>query len=155
MLVFSLDRREVHMKNNQLPFIKEFELAIVNIQHSICTLCIKFDTELKIEYFQNPLQFDSGVILSCFQKKASKFLDSSNEDEEEINKKIKEIEHARAILRKATGALSMISPEYRNIIIREFLFNNDKIWWVNFYSRSTFYRKRTKAIDAFWKFYLL
>ena len=56
MLVFSLDRREVHMKNNQLSFIKEFELAIVNIQHSICTLCIKFDTELKIEYFQNPLQ---------------------------------------------------------------------------------------------------
>ena len=51
MLVFSLDRREVHMKNNQLSFIKEFELAIVNIQHSICTLCIKFDTELKIEYF--------------------------------------------------------------------------------------------------------
>ena len=53
MLVFSLDRREVHMKNNQLSFIKEFELAIVNIQHSICTLCIKFDTELKIEYFIN------------------------------------------------------------------------------------------------------
>ena len=49
-----------------------------------------------------------------------------NEDEEEINKRIKEIEHARAILRKATGALSMISPEYRNIIIREYLFNNDK-----------------------------
>ncbi|MGN1294948.1 MAG: MG284/MPN403 family protein [Bacilli bacterium] len=143
------------MKNNHLSFIKEFEFAIVNIQHAICTLCIKFDTDLKIEYFQNPMQFDSSIILSCFQKKASKFADSINESEEEKNKKIIEIENARLVLRKATGALSMITPEYRNIIIREYIFNNDKIWWVNFYSRSTFYRKRTKAIDSFWNYYLL
>ena len=143
------------MRNNHLPYLKEFELNIIKIQQAICTLCIKFDTDLKIEYFQNPSSFDSSLILNTFQKKASKLADSSDEDEEEKKKKISEIEKARGVIRKATGALSMISPEYRNIIIREFLFNNDKIWWVNFYSRSTFYRKRAKAVDAFWNYYLL
>lgn len=39
--------------------------------------------------------------------------------------------------------------EYTNIIYNEFFLKQDKCWWFNKYSRSTFYRLKKRAVKEF------
>lgn len=45
--------------------------------------------------------------------------------------------------------LSSIEKKKANIIWNEYFFPVEKFWWMRYYSRSTFYRIRNKAIEEF------
>lgn len=47
------------------------------------------------------------------------------------------------------SALEAIPDSLREIIVREFLDENTEGWYYNYYSKSTFYRLRQKAISEF------
>ena len=43
--------------------------------------------------------------------------------------------------------LSCLSEESRRIIEKDFLYKDKKDWWVLYYSRSTYYRLKTRAME--------
>ncbi len=45
--------------------------------------------------------------------------------------------------------LESLHGEYKNIITKSFIHNPFKYWWVNIYSKSSFYRLRCKALTSF------
>lgn len=51
-------------------------------------------------------------------------------------------------------AISSLKDEDREIIQREFFYlNGDPMWWTKFYSRATYYRKRSSAVKSFMENY--
>lgn len=49
-------------------------------------------------------------------------------------------------------ALFSLDDEERKLIIGEF-YDSRPLWWIEYYSRSTYYRKQKKAMKAFLYFY--
>lgn len=47
-----------------------------------------------------------------------------------------------------TRTLASMKPDYRMIIEKSFL-KDDKIWWYEFYNKSTYYKRRNIALSGF------
>lgn len=63
-------------------------------------------------------------------------------------------EDAISYVNNVNRALVMLSKEDRTIIENEFIrYRIDPLWWMNYYSRSTYYRRRTAAIKSFMEIY--
>ena len=65
---------------------------------------------------------------------------SSNEKEK------KESERFEAIL---NFVLSQFKEEYKTIFTRTYLTNDYQFWWLEYYCKSSYYRKRCKAVTSF------
>lgn len=46
-------------------------------------------------------------------------------------------------------AISKLDEDSQRIIYFDFIYRNDKYWWRNFYSKSTYYRLKNIALDSF------
>lgn len=73
---------------------------------------------------------------SYYYDKGSQWIDSL-ETKDELKKIIETYEFI----------LSCLSNESRIIIEKEFVFRESKDWWILFYSRSTYYRLKTRAME--------
>lgn len=51
--------------------------------------------------------------------------------------------------RMVEKVLESLSKEEREILEQEFIWGKDKLWYLNYYSKSTYYRLRKKAINRF------
>ena len=73
-----------------------------------------------------------------------KFLsDSSKIDDKKLN-----------IVRKVSLVLALLSEEEREIIVNDFInLSVPRVWWLNRYSRSTYYRKREEAVNKFYELF--
>jgi len=47
------------------------------------------------------------------------------------------------------SVLEILDEESRRIMVNDFKIRTDKQWWQHFYSRSTYYRLKTKATEEF------
>ena len=56
-------------------------------------------------------------------------------------------------IRKIDKVCNVLSDPYKTIIKKTFFEVNDLYWWVDYYSRTTYYRLRSKAIKTFLAFY--
>ena len=83
---------------------------------------------------QEALLFDSGSSYNSFWKFSS---ENTLSDEE------------REILR-INFILASLPVNQKELIWKEFFFNEDKFWWMERYNRSTYYRLKTKAINNFY-----
>ncbi len=83
---------------------------------------------------QEALLFDSGSSYNSFWKFSS---ENTLSDEE------------REILR-INFILASLPVNQKELIWKEFFFNEDKFWWMGKYNRSTYYRLKTKAINNFY-----
>ena len=45
--------------------------------------------------------------------------------------------------------LKQLKEEYRNILIKSYFECDYAFWWVDFYCKSSYYRKRIKAVTSF------
>ena len=52
-------------------------------------------------------------------------------------------------LRWMQYAMDRLSKDERMILEKEFILYEDRDWWYEYYSRSTYYRMKQKAMDAF------
>ena len=43
--------------------------------------------------------------------------------------------------------INKLSQESKNIIINEFVLERENDWWMEYYSRSTYYRLKTRAME--------
>lgn len=57
------------------------------------------------------------------------------------------------VLIKISFIFASLENTIREMLRREFFFNTDRDWWMNKYSRSTFYRLRKKAAKEFMRLY--
>lgn len=73
---------------------------------------------------------------SYYQDKGNQWIDSLY-NKEELEKAIQSYEFI----------LSCLSAESRQIIEKDFLYKDKKDWWVLYYSRSTYYRLKTRAME--------
>lgn len=73
---------------------------------------------------------------SYYQDKETQWIDSLY-NKEELEKAIQSYEFI----------LSCLSAESRRIIEKDFLYKDKKDWWVLYYSRSTYYRLKTRAME--------
>ena len=83
---------------------------------------------------QEGLLFDSGSSYNSFWKFSS---ENTLSDEE------------REILR-INFILASLPVNQKELIWKEFFFNEDKFWWMERYNRSTYYRLKNKAINNFY-----
>lgn len=73
---------------------------------------------------------------SYYQDKGTQWIESLY-NKEELEKAIQSYEFI----------LSCLSVESRRIIEKDFLYKDKKDWWVLYYSRSTYYRLKTRAME--------
>lgn len=50
-------------------------------------------------------------------------------------------------LEKVDFGIKKLSPLYRTIV-KKIIFEKDNIWWCDYYSKSTFYRLRNRALKS-------
>ena len=98
--------------------------------------------QMKLQYLKEKSYYPSIQMdtlrerKSYYQDKGTQWIDSLN-NKEELEKAIQSYEFI----------LSCLSEESRRIIEKDFLYKDKKDWWVLYYSRSTYYRLKTRAME--------
>lgn len=64
-----------------------------------------------------------------------------------LNNHIEDKEELQGIVDGFEQILDYLSPQARDMIEREYLRSSRKEWWIEYYSRSTFYRIKTRAME--------
>lgn len=98
--------------------------------------------QMKLQYLKEKSYYPSIQMdtirerKSYYQDKGTQWIDSLY-NKEELEKAIQSYEFI----------LSCLSEESRRIIEKDFLYKDIKDWWVLYYSRSTYYRLKTRAME--------
>ena len=98
--------------------------------------------QMKLQYLKEKSYYPSIQMdtirerKSYYQDKGTQWIDSFY-SKEELEKAIQSYEFI----------LSCLSEESRRIIEKDFLYKDKKDWWVLYYSRSTYYRLKTRAME--------
>ena len=98
--------------------------------------------QMKLQYLKGKSYYPSIQMdtirerKSYYQDKGTQWIDSLY-SKEELEKAIQSYEFI----------LSCLSEESRRIIEKDFLYKDKKDWWVLYYSRSTYYRLKTRAME--------
>ena len=98
--------------------------------------------QMKLQYLKEKSYYPSIQMdtirerKSYYQDKGTQWIDSLY-SKEELEKAIQSYEFI----------LSCLSEESRRIIEKDFLYKDKKDWWVLYYSRSTYYRFKTRAME--------
>ena len=98
--------------------------------------------QMKLQYLKEKSYYPSIQMdtirerKSYYQDKGTQWIDSLY-SKEELEKAIQSYEFI----------LSCLSDESRRIIEKDFLYKDKKDWWVLYYSRSTYYRLKTRAME--------
>ena len=98
--------------------------------------------QMKLQYLKEKSYYPSIQMdtirerKSYYQDKGTQWIDSLYSTEE-LEKAIQSYEFI----------LSCLSEESRRIIEKDFLYKDKKDWWVLYYSRSTYYRLKTRAME--------
>ena len=98
--------------------------------------------QMKLQYLKEKSYYPSIQMdtirerKSYYQDLGTQWIDSLY-SKEELEKAIQSYEFI----------LSCLSEESRRIIEKDFLYKDKKDWWVLYYSRSTYYRLKTRAME--------
>ena len=98
--------------------------------------------QMKLQYLKEKSYYPSIQMdtirerKSYYQDKGTQWIDSLY-SKEELEKAIQSYEFI----------LSCLSEESRRIIEKDFLYKDKKDWWDLYYSRSTYYRLKTRAME--------
>lgn len=98
--------------------------------------------QMKLQYLKEKSYYPSIQMdtirerKSYYQDKGTQWIDSLY-NKEELEKAIQSYEFI----------LSCLSEESRRIIEKDFLYKDKKDWWVLYYSRSIYYRLKTRAME--------
>lgn len=98
--------------------------------------------QMKLQYLKEKSYYPSIQMdtlrerKSYYQDKGTQWIDSLY-NKEELEKAIQSYEFI----------LSCLSEESRRIIEKDFLYKDKKDWWVLYYSRSTYYRLKTRGME--------
>lgn len=64
-----------------------------------------------------------------------------------LNHYIESKEELKMSLESYHIVINKLSQESKNIIINEFVLERENDWWMEYYSRSTYYRLKTRAME--------
>ena len=86
--------------------------------------------------------------MNFYPKMKTEYEKRTGSTEHFFNYRISKMNTLRSRIELIDMAKKAIGKEYETIITKEFC-EQDKDWWIDYYSRATFYRKRRLAINAF------
>lgn len=98
--------------------------------------------QMKLQYLKEKSYYPS-IQMDTIRERKSYYQDKGTQwidylySKEELEKAIQSYEFI----------LSCLSEESRRIIEKDFLYKDKKDWWVLYYSRSTYYRLKTRAME--------
>ena len=124
------------MNKNTLTF-KQKQEAVENIFKQYHRAKLKLYCLENMNYYP---QISTSIIRETknhYNKSVAERLNSSIEDKDELRSLISSFE----IIIKA------LSPDSQLIITNEFVEQREDEWWVDFYSRATYYRLKTRALE--------
>lgn len=58
-------------------------------------------------------------------------------------------ENEKSLLQYIQISLNRLSPELKEIIVNDFIELKDKLWYLEFYSKSSYYRLKNEAMTTF------
>jgi len=67
--------------------------------------------------------------------------------EKQLDKYIQSKDELKQIIETFHIVINKLSKDSQTIIINEFIFQRDKDWWIEYFSRSTYYRLKTRAME--------
>lgn len=66
---------------------------------------------------------------------------------ERLNSRIEDKDELRSLISSFEIIIKALSPDSQLIITNEFVEQKGDEWWVDFYSRATYYRLKTRALE--------
>lgn len=123
-------------RTNTLTF-KQKQDAVKNLFKQYHRAKLKLYCLENVNYYP---QVSAGVIRETkryYKRSVAERLNSRIEDKEELKSLISSFE----IIIKA------LSPDSQVIITNEFIDQKEDDWWVDYYSRATYYRLKTRALE--------
>ncbi len=66
---------------------------------------------------------------------------------ERLNSRIEDKDELRSLISSFEIIIKALSPDSQLIITNEFVEQREDEWWVDFYSRATYYRLKTRALE--------
>lgn len=66
---------------------------------------------------------------------------------ERLNSRIEDKDELRSLISSFEIIIKALSPDSQLIITNEFVEQRSDEWWVDFYSRATYYRLKTRALE--------
>ena len=123
-------------RTNTLTF-KQKQDAVENLFKQYHRAKLKLYCLENVNYYP---QVSAGIIKETkrrYKRSIAERLNSSIEDKDELKSLISSFE----IIIKA------LSPDSQIIITNEFVDQKEDDWWVDFYSRATYYRLKTRALE--------
>lgn len=66
---------------------------------------------------------------------------------ERLNSRIDDKDELKSLIASFEIIIKALTPESQLIITNEYINQRDDDWWVSFYSRATYYRLKTRALE--------
>ena len=66
---------------------------------------------------------------------------------ERLNSRIEDKDELKSLISSFEIIIKALSPDSQIIITNEFVDQKEDDWWVDFYSRATYYRLKTRALE--------
>ncbi|MCB6706977.1 hypothetical protein LI094_10575 [[Clostridium] saccharogumia] len=66
---------------------------------------------------------------------------------ERLNSRIEDKDELKSLISSFKIIIKALSPDSQIIITNEFVDQKEDDWWVDFYSRATYYRLKTRALE--------
>ena len=98
--------------------------------------------QMKLQYLKEKSYYPS-IQMDTIRERKSYYQDKGTQWSDSLYNK-EELEKA---IQSYEFILSCLSEESRRIIEKDFLYKDKKDWWVLYYSRSTYYRLKTRAME--------
>lgn len=98
--------------------------------------------KLQLEYLENKNFYPSIDYLTIKEQKTN-----YQGVEKQMNHYIQSKDELKKVIEFFQMIINKLSKESQTIIINEFIFNNESDWWIEYYSRSTYYRLKTRAME--------
>ncbi len=84
-----------------------------------------------------------------FAEEENLFFDPNQEAKELLRASQGEKNEGKRFILKVNFALSCMEKKKAMILWKEYFFQVERFWWMRYYTRSSFYRLRKKAIEEF------
>ena len=98
----------------------------------------------KLFYIEHDLYMPSTSLVTVSQTKSPYV---NNQYANRLNQKIDDYDELQGIIRSFELIVSNLTYESKHIIKSEFMDNSARDWWEQMYSRSTYYRLKTRAME--------
>jgi len=100
------------------------------------------------------LEYNKALV-AIENEKGAKYLESIREDVAPYKISEEKLQRYKNYKRLIDSILDKMDRNDRTILINDYFYRKNSQWWVEIYSRSSYYRMKRKALDSFLSFFMI